>query len=172
MKPSRRLAATLAVFCVFAGGVAADDASSGHRHAASGVDVRSGWARASAGRAVNGAAYLVIANSGHRNDRLTGASSGVAERTEIHDHVDDNGVLRMIRLDGVDLPAGKTVSFRPGGRHIMLLNLREPLRAGDGFEVELFFASGARKRAEIAVRPIGAGPPGDGRHRRGHGGHD
>lgn len=165
MNRSRRLAAALAVFCVFAGDVAADDASSDHRHAASAVDVRSGWARASAGRAVNGAAYLVIVNSGNRNDRLVAASSDVAERTEIHDHVDDDGVMRMIRLDRVDLPAGKTVDFRPGGRHVMLLNLHEPLRAGSRFEVELSFASGVRKRAEIVVRPIGADPPSG---RRGH----
>ncbi len=131
----------------------------------SGIDVRSAWARASAGRAVNGAAYLAIVNSGTRGDRLTGAASSVAMRTEMHDHVERDGVMRMTKLDGLDIPAGRTVVLKPGGLHIMLLRLRNPLKAGDRFDLELHFGSGVTKKVEVEVRPIGGRPT---RH-EGHG---
>lgn len=131
----------------------------GHgRETASGIDIRSAWARASAGRAVNGAAYLAIVNSGSEDDRLTGAMSAAAARTEIHAHIEKNGVMRMTRLDGLDVPAGKTVTLRPGGLHIMLFRLHRPLMKGDRFDLELRFRSGVSKRVEVEVHPIGGRP--------------
>ena len=131
----------------------------GHgRETASGIDVRSAWARASAGRAVNGAAYLAIVNSGSEDDRLTGAASSVAMRTEIHAHVERDGVMRMTKLDGLDIPAGKTLVLKPGGLHIMLLRLRNPLKTGDRFDLELHFGSGVTKKVEVKVRSIGGRP--------------
>ncbi len=134
---------------------------------ASGIDVRSAWARASAGRAVNGAAYLAIVNSGSEDDRLTGAVSAAAARTEIHAHVERDGVMRMTKLDGLDIPAGKTVTLKPGGLHIMLFRLRSPLRKGGRFDLELHFRSGVKKTVEVEVHPIGGRPMGH----EGHGAH-
>ena len=160
----RNLAGLLAVLaCV---GVLSDTASAreqGSRSVhgpeiGSGIDVRSAWARASAGRAVNSAAYLIIVNSGDRDDRLTGAASAVAERTEIHAHVEHDGVMRMTKLDGLDVPAGKTVILMPGDLHIMLFRVHKPLRTGDRFDLELHFRSGVRKKVEVEVLPIGGGP--------------
>lgn len=165
--PWPRIAAALALLCA-APEAAADDAAGAHRHqTAPAVEARSGWARASAGRAANGAAYLVIVNSGERDDRLTAAASDVAARTEIHAHTEDgDGVMRMRRLDGIDLPAGEAVRLRPGGLHLMLFGLRAPLIAGDRFTVDLSFASGATGRVEVVVRPIGApGRPDPAMHR-------
>ena len=168
----RNLAGLLAVAVLAALGALSGPAPAGAhgshvghgRVAASGIDVRSAWARASAGRAVNGAAYLEIVNSGNRDDRLTGAVSAVAARIEIHAHVEKNGVMRMTKLDGLDVPAGKTVTLKPGGLHIMLFRLRKPLRKGDRFDLELHFGSGARKKVEVEVLPIGGRPMRHGGH--------
>lgn len=167
----RNLAVLLAVAVLAALGALSGPAPAGahgihvgYGRVASGIDVRSAWARASAGRAVNGAAYLEIVNSGNRDDRLTGAVSAVAARTEIHAHVEKNGVMRMTKLGGLDVPAGETVTLQPGGLHIMLFRLRKPLRKGDRFDLELHFGSGVRRKVEVEVLPIGSRPTRHGGH--------
>lgn len=78
------------------------------------VVATAGWARASAGAATTGAAYLTLTDSG-APDRLTGASTPVASRAEVHETVDDQGVMRMRPVPAVDLPPGVPVTLAPGG---------------------------------------------------------
>ncbi|MEZ5862210.1 MAG: copper chaperone PCu(A)C [Geminicoccaceae bacterium] len=63
------------------------------------------WARATAAQQANGAAYLVVDNGGEA-DRILGAATPVAGRVELHNHIDDNGVMRMRQVEAIDLPAG------------------------------------------------------------------
>ena len=65
------------------------------------------------------AGYFEITNHGHHDDRLIGASSPVSETVEIHTHNEVDGVMKMRRVEGVELPAGKSVFFKPGGYHLM-----------------------------------------------------
>ena len=92
------------------------------------IEIKNAWARATPGGAQTAAAYVTIeAPSG---DRLTGVSTPAAQKADIHSMTMDNGVMKMRQLDGLDLPAGKEVTLKPGGYHIMLTGLAKPLEAG------------------------------------------
>lgn len=65
-----------------------------------GIMAEQAWARASAGPAKAGAAYMTLANHGHDADRLVGVKSNLAKRTEIHNHVMDGGVMKMVHVEG------------------------------------------------------------------------
>lgn len=101
---------------------------------------------ASAGQ--NSAAYFSIVNPTGEDDLLLTAASSVAMATEVHETQNDNGVMRMIhQVDGVAVPAQSTVDFVPGGKHVMLMNLRQDLAAGQNFTVTLSF----EKAGEIEI---------------------
>ena len=83
------------------------------------IEIKDAWARATPGRAANGgAAYLTIVST--VPDRLTGASSPVAKKVELHTMSMEGGVMRMRPLAGIDIPHGQAVTLSPGGTHIML----------------------------------------------------
>lgn len=145
----RRVAgcAILSAVALFA---AADEAPAG------GIHVSAVWARATPPVSSVGAAYLSLANHGVEEDRLIGASSPVAGRVALHAHAVDAGMMTMRPVDSVALRAGETVTFAPGGNHIMLLGLKHPLRAGDRFPLTLELERGGSLRVEVRVRPAGA----------------
>ena len=126
---------------------------------ADGLSVREAWARASAGPAKIGAAYLVLANDSATADRLVSASSPAARVAELHTTIEEGDVMRMQRLDGVDLAPGALAQFKPGGMHIMLVDLAAPLKVGTKFPLTLIFASGAKKIVDVAVLGPGAMGP-------------
>lgn len=130
------------------------------------VKVESAWARASAGKARNGVAYVSIENEGRAADRLVGAKSDIAKRTEIHTHLEENGVMKMRRVDGIDLPAGGKITMRPGGYHVMFMGLNKPLKKGGKFSVRLVFEKAGEVTAEVTVQGVGAmmGGGGHGAH--------
>ena len=98
------------------------------------------------------AAYLTIENSGSEPDRLVGASSPAAKTVEIHEMVDDGGTMRMRPLaDGLAIPANATTTLEPGGYHIMLIDLKAPLKAGDRFPLDLTFEKAGRRQVEVVV---------------------
>jgi len=113
------------------------------------------WARASAGAAKNGAAYLTITGQG-QPDQLTGASTPVAATTELHESMDDMGMMKMRPMTGLALTPGKPVKLAPGGYHLMLLGLKAPLKAGDTFPLTLRFAHAPPQTVTVTVEPIGA----------------
>jgi len=102
------------------------------------VGVTGAWARP--GDAVS-AAYMHIANEGDHPLRLTGAHTD-AGMAELHQSVMENDVMRMQRVDGIDIAPGETVALEPGGYHIMIMNLRRPLAEGDLVPLTLEFSSG------------------------------
>ncbi len=91
--------------------------------------------------------------------KLVAASSPVAGVVEIHEMVMDGQVMRMRAMPALDLPAGKTVELKPGGYHVMLMELKRPLQAGDTVPVTLVVegADGRRETVEVKapVRPLG-----------------
>lgn len=138
------------------------------------VEVSGAWARASAGAAGAAAAYLEIVNTGPTDDRLLSAASPAAQRVELHTHVMEDGVARMREVPGIDLPVGDTVALAPGGLHIMLMELPEPLVPEMAITLELTFEQAGTLTLEaVPVRPITARDSGghgdsDG-HDHGHG---
>lgn len=83
------------------------------------------------------AAFLTLKNSGSGQDRLLSAKADWADHIEIHMHTHANGVMKMRQIDGLDVPAGQTVTLQPGGLHLMLFGLQQPLPAVIGKELPL-----------------------------------
>jgi copper(I)-binding protein len=127
---------------------------------AASVTVEQPWARASV--TANGAGYLTVVNSGSEAVRLVGAASPVTMRAGLHNHVMADGVMAMVQLDEVEVAAGGRVVFAPGGLHIMLMGLYQPLRQGETFDLTLRFA--AHEPITVSVTILGVasmGPAGD-----------
>ena len=124
--------------------------------AAGDPEVSEAWARSSAAGQDDGAAYLVVVG-GPEDDRLVGVTvpPEVAASVELHETVAAEGgagTMTMREVDGVDVPAGATVAFEPGGYHVMLLGLAEPLVAGESFPIDVAFAGGATRTVTAEVR--------------------
>ena len=128
------------------------------RYETGSVAIESVWARELPPVSENGAAYMTLVNGEDRPDRLTGASSPIAERVEIHIHEHAEGMMAMRRLDGLDLPPGEQVRFAPGGLHLMLIGLGHPLEKGGRFTVRLEFALAPPIEIEVPVKAMGAAP--------------
>jgi len=118
------------------------------------VAVQNQWARATPGNAANGAAYLTL--TGTAANRLVSASSPVAATVELHEVVNDNGVMKMRAIPGIEIVPGKPTTLAPGGLHVMLLGLRQPLRQGESFPLTLTFAQGAPVTVQVPVQAVGA----------------
>ena len=121
------------------------------------VDVKQAWARATPGKAETGAAYLTV--EALAGDRLTSVSTPVAGKAELHAMTMEGNVMKMRPLSGVDLPAGHTVTLKPGATHIMLTGLKEPLRAGQSFPLTLHFEKAGDRQVTVAVEAVGASGP-------------
>ena len=97
--------------------------------AADAVSVSKAWVRATvAGQSVAGAYMDITAKA---NATLVGVASPVAARAELHTMTMDGGVMKMRPLDKLDLPAGKAVNLKPGGYHVMLIDIKRELKAGE-----------------------------------------
>lgn len=119
------------------------------------VDVEDAWARTSPMMATNGAAYMRITSP--IDDRLVAASvsADVAMTAEVHETSmsdDGSGEMVMQEVDGIDLPAGEEVVLEPGGYHVMLMGLAEPLEVGGEIEITLELESGATVTVVAEVR--------------------
>lgn len=98
------------------------------------------WARASIGTSRPGAAYLTITNEGAEADRLTRVESATAGRSEVHETATDaSGVSRMQATGPLAIPPGESVRLEPGGKHVMLMELKEPLEEGETLTLVLTF---------------------------------
>ncbi len=127
------------------------------------VSAEAAWARASAGPARNGAAYVILLNRG-ADAALVGAETPASARAELHGHTRNGDVVRMRRFDSIALPAGGRVTLAPGGAHIMLLGLAAPLEEGSSFPLTLRFDDGDSLAVAVAVGGVAASAaPGDGR---------
>lgn len=116
------------------------------------------WARATPGAATVGAAYFRIQSA--TDDRLVGIFSPVAGKTELHDHVEQNGLVLMERIDGgLPIKAGQAIELRSGGIHVMLVDLKVKLRAGDRIPITLSFEKAGRREVIVKVEPLGARGP-------------
>lgn len=153
----RLTAALLALFQVLAFPVSAADIVKGD------IKISQPWARATPGGAKVAAGYLTITNSGKAPDRLVGGTAVAAGTLEIHDMTMTDGIMRMRRLDaGLELKPGQTVALKPGGLHVMFMDLKAPLKQGEKVKGTLVFEKAGTVEIEYEVAPIGASSPTDG----------
>lgn len=128
------------------------------------------WSRETPHGARVAAGYVRIVNHGSEADRLVSATGEIAGRTEIHEMaVDDKGVMTMRPIEGVDIPAGGEVELKPGGFHIMFLDLKDARKKGETFAGSLTFEKAGTVEVEFSVDAMG-GDAGHGDH-GGHNGH-
>jgi len=97
------------------------------------------------------AVYFTITNNDEIFDKLIGASTPVAEITEIHEHVFSDGMMKMQKLESVVIAVGRT-QFKPHGNHLMLINLKEELKSGNTFPITLQFANFGKLETTVTVK--------------------
>lgn len=117
------------------------------------IDVRARPAPLEGG---NGATFLTVLNGLDTSVQLVSASGDVAAAIELHETVNDNGVMKMEpHPEGFEVPAGGALQLRPGGKHVMLLGLVEPLEVGDSFTLTLNFEGSAPIILTVPVMELG-----------------
>ena len=141
-----RLSFLLAIFSVVVGSFALAAES---RHGD--LVIGQPWARASIGKAPNGAAYMTISVQGTEADRLIAAESEVARRVELHTHMMDGDIMRMRPVAAIEVAPGEPTVLQPGGLHVMLMGLKSPLTEGQRFALTLVFERGGRVEVDVAV---------------------
>jgi periplasmic copper chaperone A len=119
-----------------------------------GIMVREAWARASAGASSTGAAYVTLMG-GAQADSLVAVSTPVAATAEVHETIDDSGVMKMRPAGPIPIPSGQMVTFAPGATHIMLMGLKQKLVAGQSFPLTLTFAHAPPVTVDVKVRGLG-----------------
>jgi hypothetical protein len=145
------LTAAVATAAVLASGASAGDFKVGA------ITVEGPWARASAGPARNGAAFMTLSNAGTADDKLiAAASSGVSTKDELHTHIREGDIMRMRPVDAIDVPAGGVTQLKPGGFHVMLMGLKAPLKEGETFPLTLTFEKSGEVTVDVTVMTAGA----------------
>lgn len=122
------------------------------------IMIEDAWAKVSF---KNGAVYMNIQNGDTYATELVKATSPIADRVELHNVIEQDGVFKMIHLDkeGIKVPAGEMVALMPNGYHVMIFGLKEKLKAGDKLPLKLYFYGGtpernATKEINVIVKPI------------------
>ena len=121
------------------------------------LTIKEPWSRATPGGAKVAAGYLVVENGGTVPDRLLGGSAEIAGAVEFHETVMADGVARMRPLADLEIKPGDRIAFKPGGYHIMFVDLKRPLREGERFQGALRFERAGTVPVTYVVRGIGAG---------------
>jgi copper(I)-binding protein len=115
------------------------------------IEVAKPWSRPAAA-GTTGAGFMTVTNTGKTAQTLVSVESPLASKAEMHVTSTTGGVMRMQRLDkGVAIPAGGSVTFAPGGYHVMLIGLTKALKGGDTVPATLHFAGGANLKVEFQV---------------------
>ncbi len=123
------------------------------------IEIQNPWARATAPGAKVGGGYMVIRNKASAPDRLVGASSPVAARVEMHVTVKEGDVMKMREVTGYGVPANGTFELRPGGAHLMFMEIRRPFKEGEMIPVKLRFEKAGEVSAEFHVGRLGDTKP-------------
>jgi len=111
--------------------------------------------RATAPGAKVGAGYVSITNNGTVAERLVGGGAEFAGKLEVHEMKMENQVMKMKQLaDGLKIPAGATVNLKPGGNHLMFMQLKTALKAGDHHKAVLVFEKSGRREFTFTVKSI------------------
>lgn len=130
-----------------------------HEYKAGDLTIGHPWTRATAPGAKVGGGFLTIQNKGATADRLVAVDVPFAEKAELHESTMDGGVAKMRPLEaGAEIKPGETVTFEPGGKHVMFLGLKDALTQGARMKGELTFEKAGKVAVEFAVEAAGARP--------------
>ena len=101
-----------------------------------------------------GAAYFRVENSGGESDRIVSARTDIADTVEIHTHEMDGGMMKMRRVESVEVPAGGEARFKPHGLHLMLFGLKEPLAGGTSYALTVVFEKAGELDVSVDVKRV------------------
>ena len=125
------------------------------------IQITAPWARATPKGASSGAAYMTITNTGKTPDKVSCVASDASAQCQIHTMTMDNGVMQMRPVEGgLEIKPGETVTLKPGGFHMMLVNLKHPLEQGNTVKATLKFDSAGSVDVNYPIAAIGAAAPG------------
>jgi copper(I)-binding protein len=122
------------------------------------IEIENPWSRATAPGAKIAAGYMTIRNGSAAPDRLVGASSPLAAKVETHVTIKDGDIMRMREVKGYEIPAKGSFELKPGGAHLMLVDIEQPLKEGDKVPVTLRFEHAGEVKVDFHVRPLAAAP--------------
>ena len=145
-----RLLTTAAIaFCMSANAMAND-------YKAGSIEISTPWSRATPKGAQTAIGYMTIKNNGTTPDRLTGGSIDVADHFQLHAMTMENGIAKMRELSDIEIKPGQTIEFKPGGSHVMFVNLKRPLSKGEHISGTLVFERAGKVNVDYSVESIGA----------------
>jgi periplasmic copper chaperone A len=130
-----------------------------HTHEKGDIQVRHPWSRATPPGAKVAVGYMEIRNVGTQPDRLLSATTPVAQRVEMHVTQRDGEVMKMREVKTFEIPARERYALRPGGSHLMLVDLLQPLKMGERFTMRLRFERAGELEIELEVQEIGSRHP-------------
>ena len=130
-----------------------------HSHEKGDIQVRHPWSRATPPGAKVGVGYLEIRNTGSQPDRLLSASTSAARRVEMHVTEQAGEVAKMRQLRAFEIPGRERLDLRPGGAHLMLVDLVEPLKKGERFSMTLRFERAGELEVQFEVQELGSRKP-------------
>ncbi|HEX2651497.1 MAG TPA: copper chaperone PCu(A)C [Burkholderiales bacterium] len=119
------------------------------------VQVEQPWTRATPPGAKVAGGYMVIRNKGGAADRLVGASSPAAAKVELHTHTHEGGVMKMREVPAYEVPAKGSFELKPGGAHLMFVDVKRPFKEGEKIPVKLKFEKAGEVSAEFQVGSLG-----------------
>ena len=118
------------------------------------VEIDGAYARASIPNVPNSAAFFVIKNNSDKDIAITSANSDIAEKNELHTHIKENKMMKMMKIEKLVVPAKSSLELKSGGDHVMLMGLKKELKAGDEINLELSFSDGDKKKIKVPVKDL------------------
>lgn len=118
------------------------------------VEIDGAYARASIPNVPNSAAFFVIKNNSDKDIAITGANSDIAEKNELHTHIKENKMMKMMKIEKLVVPAKSSLELKSGGDHVMLMGLKKELKVGDEINLELSFSDGDKKKIKVPVKDL------------------
>ena len=118
------------------------------------VEIDGAYARASIPNVPNSAAFFVIKNNSDKDIAITSANSDIAEKNELHTHIKENQMMKMMKIEKLVVPAKSSLELKSGGDHVMLMGLKKELKVGDEISLELSFSDGDKKSIKVPVKDL------------------
>ena len=133
--------------------------------AADQVSVQNPYVRLAPPNAPATGAFMVIKNNGDKDVKVLKADNPVSRVTELHTHLNEGGVMKMRPVPAIEVKAKGEAVLQPGGLHVMMIDLKAPMKEGDVVPITLTFDDGSSKQVDAkVVLPMAAGMPMEHKH--------
>ncbi|MBE7357297.1 copper chaperone PCu(A)C [Campylobacter sp. RM12327] len=106
------------------------------------IDVSNVYAKATPPNAKNSGAFMLIKNNTDKDIALVSATNSLSDVTELHTHIEENGMKKMIQVPKIDIKANSTTELKPGGLHVMFIGIKKPMVVGENVKMTLTFDNG------------------------------